>query len=486
MRKISSARLIAGFTMATALFLAAGAATAQQTAQTEPDGDQLTIDIDTAVGLALHSNLGLETEQLKLALKRNAKNTVWNQFIPVMSVSANLARWNAEQTLSPMLVPVPPAVGGVYDTVALTPSQTLPRWALSTRVSASLTLTAQMFYGIKQTVLDYNSGKTSLEKARVTLERDVRKQFYNLLLLQRQIALQRDAIKTAQERLDQTKVNYDNGLVDEYTYLSAQVSLANLKPALEELSSAYDTALMAFDQMLGIDLTARPTLEGTIGAQVIPISTKDADKLIVKFVDRRYDIVGLKEAITSLRNVVMITKSGMFPTLTFSYSADPTFMGDPFKDPWFADINRDWKQQSGMFSISIGLRLDPLLPASQTRVKIGEYENQIEQTQVSLTQARQGAEIEIRRIVQTLEKTRNTLDVKKMNSQLAQRALSLAQEGYRAGTRDLLDVRNAEQDLQKAQVDVLSDEYNYTAGLLDLEYALNATLDEIRGTINGN
>lgn len=243
---------------------------------------------------------------------------------------------------------------------------------------------------------------------------------------------------------------------------------------------------MAFNQMLGIDLTAKPVLEGSIGAQLVPVTSSDAEKLIAKYADRRYDISGIRDAITSLRNVVMVTRSGMYPTLTFSYTADPTFMGDPFSDPLFADVNRDWKQQSGMFSITLGLRLDPLLPASQTRAKITDYENQIKQTQVSLTQARQGAEIEIRRIVQTLERTRNTLDVKKMNSQLAQRALSLAQEGYKAGTRDLLDVRNAEQDLQNAQVDVLSDEYNYTAGLLDLEYALNATLDDIRGTIDEN
>lgn len=459
MSRTQTSRHLAAAAIAAALFFSGSAAFGQQS------GDQIKIDIDTAVALALHSNLGLETEQLKLAQKRNAMNTVWNQFVPVMNASATLSRWNAEQTIGPML---------------------LPRWGLSTRVSASLTLTAQMFYGIKQTVLDYNSGRTSLEQARATLDRDVRKQFYNLLLLQRRIALQQDAIKTAQERLDQTKVNYDNGLVDEYTYLSAQVSLANLRPALEDLSSAFDTSLMAFNQMLGIELTAKPVLDGSIGAQLVPITSADAQALITRYLDRRYDIMGIKDAITSLRNVVMITRSGMYPTLTFSYTADPTFMGDPFSDPLFADVNRDWKQQSGMFSITLGLRLDPLLPASQTRAKIADYENQLEQTQVNLTQARQGAEIEIRKIVQTLEKTRNTLNVKKMNSQLAQRALSLAQEGYKAGTRDLLDVRNAEQDLQNAQVDVLSDEYNYTAGLLDLEYALNATLDDIRGTVNEN
>ena len=52
-----------------------------------------------------------------------------------------------------------------------------------------------------------------------------------------------------------------------------------------------------------------------------------------------------------------------------------------------------------MFSVTFALRLDPLLPSSQTRVQIADYENQIKQTENSLKQAMQGAEIEVRKII---------------------------------------------------------------------------------------
>jgi outer membrane protein TolC len=56
--------------------------------------------------------------------------------------------------------------------------------------------------------------------------------------------------------------------------------------------------------------------------------------------------------------------------------------------------------------------------------------------------------------------------------ELAQRAYSLAEEAYRSGAKDLLDVQNAELELRKARNEVLKEKFNYLTGLLDLEYAL--------------
>ena len=449
---------------------------------------QPTIDVEGAVALALKNNLGIKTEQLKLEDKALVRDTAWNLFIPSVTASASMSRLNAASQIGAGLIPnlTDPIGPNVYGSVIATPPFDLPQWGVGVRLSAQLTVSPQMLYGIRQTVLDYEAGVTSLEMARESIERSVRQGFYNLLLLQRSIALQKNAIATAAERLAQTKQNYQNGLVDEYTYLSAQVALANQKPVLDELQSGYDTAIMAFDQSIGLDVTVTPALSGTIQAEPISVAAKDADRLIAVYLDGRYDLRSLHQSIGQLENLIKVSESSFYPTLTFGYSADPTFLGDPLKDAWFADIKNDWKQMSGMFFVTFGLRIDPLLPASQTRVQIAKYRSQLQQTQNALAQAREGAMIEVRKNVATIERTKNTLEVKKMNVELAQRALGLAETGYRAGTRDLLDVRSAEQDLQRAQVDELSDEYTYTVGLLDLEAALNTSIERIKETINGN
>jgi len=62
---------------------------------------------------------------------------------------------------------------------------------------------------------------------------------------------------------------------------------------------------------------------------------------------------------------------------------------------------------------------------------------------------------------------------------LAERAYELALEAYNVGSRELLEVRNAEQDLQDARLQLLQEKSAYTAALLDLEYALNTTVEEL-------
>ena len=94
-----------------------------------------------------------------------------------------------------------------------------------------------------------------------------------------------------------------------------------------------------------------------------------------------------------------------------------------------------------------------------------------------LAYARQGAEIEIETLVSNLEKSVKLVDTLELNVQLAERAYKLAEEAYNAGNRELLEVQNAELELQKARLEVLKEQFNYTTGLLDLEYAVNAKLD---------
>jgi outer membrane protein TolC len=49
------------------------------------------------------------------------------------------------------------------------------------------------------------------------------------------------------------------------------------------------------------------------------------------------------------------------------------------------------------------------------------------------------------------------------------------------GTRELLDVESAQNDYLAATQQLLVAKYEYIAGLLDLEYALNVPRDEFLG-----
>jgi len=85
--------------------------------------------------------------------------------------------------------------------------------------------------------------------------------------------------------------------------------------------------------------------------------------------------------------------------------------------------------------------------------------------------------------VRYLEKARTSIQSKEVNVKIAERTYNLALESYYAGGIDLLEVKDTEQELEQARINLLQEKYNYLAGLLDLEYECNTPLKDLE---NGN
>ncbi len=464
------------FWLVLTVLVAAGATAAAQDDGTGASGssiqDVTIIDAETAVQLALANNLGVELQDIDVRKAKRLVDNAWTVFIPQVSASGSLSRVNEVQERlsfqSGPTGPVPTFEEG-------------PRWNLGAELSAGLSVNLQIIRNIQQTVQQYDLGVINLQDAKAQLRRDVRKQFYELLSQQENIRITRESIETAEERFEQTQINYDNGLVDEFTLLSSRVQLENLRPQLEQQQLGYRSSLMGFKQTLGIDPGEPVELEGRIEADLISL---EADAIIRDYLERRYDIQLARQSITLQELSLDAKRAERYPTLSLNWRADPSFAGDPFDDPWFDDVENDWNQQSGAFSISITQPLDPLLPFSRTQVEIENLKDDVQKARIQLQQARTGAEIQIRQLVDQLETSRSAIEVRRLNVERARRAFSLAQEAYDAGNRELLEVREAEDELEQAQVQLLDEQKNYVVALLDLVYALNTSIDELRERSN--
>jgi outer membrane protein TolC len=218
-------------------------------------------------------------------------------------------------------------------------------------------------------------------------------------------------------------------------------------------------------------------LEGAIEPEPI---TLDAESLSRQYLAERLDIQSLIKQIEIVKNSRDATIAGMTPSVALTLSFDPSFQKDPFEDAWFEDVEDDWKQRSGMFGVTVSVPLDKLLPFSKTWVELANTKDNIKKMRLNLTQAMRGAEMEVKTIVMNLKKSLESIESLEMNVELAKRAYNMAEEAYNAGNRELLEVQQAEDELKKARLEVLREQYNYTTGLLDLEYALNTSLEEIK------
>lgn len=423
------------------------------------EGRPQVLTMDDAVALALEHNLSFRSSGIDLGVKERKASTAWNVFVPTIDVAGSLYRLNKEQRGTTLVQ--------VGSNVSLY-TYTAPQWGMAGSLSFSLNLNVALLEGIRNVQLDYQSGKLSYEKARAQLERDVRKAYLQLLLLEKNLALLQENLAAAQRRYEQARANYRAGLVPELTMLQAQVALENLKPTLTEMENGIKTYRANFAFLLGLPGDAAFSLVPVDPPGPVPL---DEEAIIRQAVANKPELQELRNSILVLESTKKATWYNLYtPTLSLSWNFDPTFAGDPWKDSWF---NGDkWNQRSGMFRATLAWRLNGLFPFSKEAQGLKDLEDNLSKLQVSLAQAVRGVELEVYSAVLKLKKSEQTIASLGLNAALAEKAYRLTEDAYRAGSKDLLEVQNAELEMQKARLEIIKEQFNYLTACIDLEYAM--------------
>jgi outer membrane protein TolC len=397
-----------------------------------------------------------------------------------VELSGTLARTNVA-TSAAGFQPVPfvtlsPPDNLLYGVVPY--SVDLPRWSVSGSLSVSLNINFALFEGIRNLRLEYEAGLVSYEAAKARLERDVRKAYYQIILLQQNIELMNENMAAAEQRVALARANYESALASELTLLQAQVAMENLRPAINELNNAVQAQVIYFVMTLGLPRGTQIELNPAPIPEFVPLDIED---LISKASSGKPEIQELRQNLIIMGSRrKMLAYQTYIPFISLGWNADPSFQGDPWKDSWFKFDN--WKQRSGMFRVSLGYRLNGLLPFSSESQAIKELDDTIRTLNINLGQLIRSAEVEIYNSMSQLEKSQATVEALRRTVDLAERTYRLTEDAYKAGFNDLLEVQNAELELRKARLEVVRETNTYLMGLLDLEYAIGVPLGTLFGS----
>jgi len=429
---------------------------------------------DEAVELAVKNNLSLESSRTSVAAKKRASDLSWNQFIPNVTVGGSLILDNEKSTVTGML---PVDLASVPGLGAMISSNTLygvypysvdaPQWHVAGSIQASLNINIAMFENMKRLRHDYEGGLLGYEKAKLQLERDVRKAYHTMLLLQENIALLRLSAENVDRQVQMAQANYNAGLVPELTYLQARVARENLRPTIDQTENGLKLLMAQFAMYLGLDYnTPFELIPVSESADFIPL---DVAEMISKASSGKPDIQELRQTILMLQSARKAQMYSLTPSLSLSWNSQPVFIGDPWKDSWG---DSDLWRKSGGLTIALGLRLHSLIPFSTDFQGIKNLDDQIKTAAIGLAQMVQGTEIEIYNTVLSLERTRRSAEAQAQTVSLAEQSYRLTEQAYQAGLQDLFQVQNAEQSLRQARVQMLEQQFNYLNGLIDLEYSI--------------
>lgn len=461
-------------------------------AQSDKDEQTVTLTEDSAVAYALENSLSIKSSAIDLEIKKRAGDNAWNVLLPTVQASGTLSR-SGTSSYSSMEAAAQSALLSAR-VGALEKGSSLPverqaafynqilggmgyedtesgHWTTIGNLGVSWNLSLAYIGQIKAAKADYEGGKITYEKSVRETEVNVRKLFYGLLLQQENIRIQKASLENARLRAVQTETNFKNGLVPELSMLQAQVSYENKRPEVEQADRLLRQQLDTFAFIIGLPVGTNIVLDGSIEPEYVDV---DVDTLIQKYSASSLDIKNLDATIRSLKdNLSAINLSSYTPALALNYSLQPALIyGLDFDRYTDAD---NWND-SNSFSITLAWNLTNLLPWSSNRQNAKNIESNIKKLELSREMAVENQKVEVRKAVDTLTQARQQIDAMGRNIKLAQRSYEMTMRSYRNGTTELLDVRDAESQLDQAKLGLANQKFNYISALLDLEKTLNINL----------
>lgn len=421
---------------------------AQTEEESETEGESITLTVDQAVDYANQNSKSLQSSAIDLEMKRRANSMKWNQLLPSVDVFARADRKNE------VIPPLPD------------PAET-NHWSVVGNIGISWNFSFALIDGMKLIKKQYEAGEITWDQTVRQNELQIRKLFYGLLLQQESLNLQKESLENARLRANQAQANYRNGRIPELSLLQAQVAYENMRPTVLNQEQALVQQLDLFGFMLGLPTGTDITLEGEINPTFVDL---DPDELISLYAQNHPDILALQKNLEILDlNLSVKNMQSFTPALQLSWGWQPVV----------SDVGANWVDNSidnGAFSATLAWNLTNMLPFSANRQATQDIKDNIRKLELSLETLVEKTELDIRTLVDALDLSQAAIEASASNIQLAQRSYDMTLVAYRNGTVELLDVRDAENQLNQAKLGLANEKFNYLSGLLDLEYTLNTKL----------
>ena len=443
----------------------------------------IVLTVDKAVELGMKNNYSLKNQAKITTGKERSRKDAWNVFLPDISASMTLSRSNTTQTAGGSVYagtnnPMDPdsysAEDGIYDYIAITSfEQEINPWTAVGNISAQLAVNPAMFNGVKQLELDYRNALLDMESAEKNTEKNIKKNFYNLLLLQEQIDVLKKNIETTRVRLVSMEQMYANGYITELDLMNTRAGLSSLGPALLQMENAFEQLKMAFLMDLGMPFDSTVELKGEVDVSPEKLN---ADDLINTSLADRLDIQQLTIAEEMLVNAKSAAiNQNLMPSLVLGWSYSP-YQVDPFEAENWGDDGMSG--DNGSFSVTVSLPIEDWIPHSASSNRIKEAQDEIDKMSYQKELAFLGAEMEIRSLVMTLNTSIETMKVLVESADINRKSYEMSLKAYNNGQLSLLDLETAENDLLQAETDLVSEKFNYISSLLNLEEAVNKNLSK--------
>ena len=275
-------------------------------------------------------------------------------------------------------------------------------------------------------------------------------------------------LATSKVSLDQATANHDAGTSPRLDVLRAQVDYQNEQQSLISAKNNLEKDKLALARTIGLPLDQQFRLTDLVPFKAL--DNVDAQAAFVQALKSRKDLAAYAEQVKAADDQKSSARAYQYPVA--SVAAD------------YGDIGTTPGHSHGTFSAT-GQVSVPVLQIAKTRGQEQVADAQFEQSKAKLSDQIQQVNQDVHDSILDIQTAAKLVDSTHSNVDLANQALSDAQQRYHAGVSDNLPVSQAQSQLEQANDQYISALYQHNVAKLSLARALGAAQTNYKDYLGG-
>ncbi|MBW2382746.1 MAG: TolC family protein [Deltaproteobacteria bacterium] len=277
---------------------------------------------------------------------------------------------------------------------------------------------------------------------------DTKAAYYQVVRALRQIEVIQAALERDQQLVDASTALYDAGRVSKVDVLSADISQASNRARLASARADLELARNRLRQVIGLPITVQVDVtDRTIPFRPIHIQLQRWIRLAL---DRRPEMMKVQSQIEKADLTLRVTKNAALPSLDVQGAFQPGF---------------DWASYAWNAGVMFQIPLGNVGPRSQVR----QAEIQTHKMKRELAQQRRLIDLEVREVEIRLRENIERIKMLTAQVESARSKGEIARGRFEMGLSNNLDITNADEDLVRAESQLLEALVDYATNIAQLE-----------------
>ena len=400
-----------------------------------------TLSMDQARQLVYEDHFDVQLAETQIDVARGTIRQAYGAVLPTFSASADYTLNQEERTAEFDLGfdedDMPPGFDDMFeadddDGEFVVQPRTDWRWS----VSATLSLNFRAWPLINQAYAQRSLAETEVELTREALDEAVIQTYYNLLVIRRTIDLAAQQVDSAQTLHDSVVRQFERGVTTEFEVTRAELELHQRVRELENAQLQYIQARKGLAQLLQTDADFDVQRPESPQVPQTDLMERAGQHRAVFEADR------LNERITLWQRREVLAQYLPSFSATFSYGGSRGTDLQPGDPQWTLILGAEWIIWDG------GIREGEMDQARAQHVA----------SEIRAQQTRHDLDSEIEQAIADIEAARTQQESAETEVELAERSLSQAEASFRHGVASQLDVINARDQLQVAQLALIQEQ----------------------------